>query len=79
MSFFCNLPTHLPEEPKKLVRRSVWRIYPPICLADLPALEVSFLESANGGSAEASAKADFDFLAEIRPSQTSNSLPNNYL
>jgi hypothetical protein len=48
-------------------------------VSDLPALEVSFLESANGGSAEASAKADFEFFAEIRLSQTPNSLPNNYL
>jgi hypothetical protein len=49
-------------------------------VSDLPALEVSFLESANGGSAEAaSAKEDFGFLAEILLSQTPNSLPNNYL
>jgi len=33
-------------------------------VSDLPAIEVCFLEPANGGSAEASAKADFEFFAE---------------
>ena len=43
-------------------------------VSDLPALEVSFLESANGGSAVASAKADFEFFTEIRNSISFKSL-----